>query len=337
MIPFALLVWIIAAFLAFLVKSTGALLAIISLVGVFGNAGILVVAPALVVLTGPLIGAALFNFRTSQTEFTAPFILSVAAQVLVGAIFFTGAARKYRRPDALALGGWLALALLATLIAISMLAIVLPEAFYPGFVARQFGRIKPATPFCGSTILAMLVALIPLANFARLHVNWQRGRVDDPTLRRGAPPLLVSALIVTILLAAVIFVRPDKWPGVRIACFAAALFGFSASVTYAAAWFYRVVDNAKVILTIWLVLYALAPLCTDLVRHSLSDSPFDPVLTTLSSFSPVGLVIEAASQPETEILPGGVFHLFIPLLPYALYRRAIRPKARPAAVPAAAY
>ena len=31
----------------------------------------------------------------------------------------------------------------------------------------------------------------------------------------------------------------------RMACFAAALFGFSASVIYAAAWVYRVVDNAN--------------------------------------------------------------------------------------------
>jgi hypothetical protein len=149
-------------------------------------------------------------------------------------------------------------------------------------------------------------------------------------VRRTVPSPLPSALIVTALLATMLFVLPTPPTTARKACFVAALFGFCASVTFAAAWVYRVVDNAKVILTIWLLAYALLPLGIDLVRHSLADSPFDPVLTTISSFSPIGLVIAAASEPETDILPGAIFHVLIPLLPFALYRQASRPKPQPA-------
>lgn len=323
LLAFAILIWTISAFLAFVVKNAGALMVVVSLVGLFGNAGLLFVAPGLIVLAGPLIGGTIFNLRTAQTELATPLLMSFAAQFLVGAIFFAGAARKYRRPESLALGAWLGMALLLSVIGISLLAILYPEGFRPAFLAREFRNADPAAPFCGSTVLAMLVALIPLANFARLHVGWQKGRFEDPTLRRPVPPLAPAALIVTAALALMAFALPAPPTVQRAACIVAALLGFCLSVTFFAAWFYRSIDNAKVVLTFWLLAYCVAPLLVDVAREQVAlQRRFDePTLMLAASFSPIGLLVESATQPNADLRPGAIFHVLIPLLPLALYLR----------------
>jgi hypothetical protein len=336
---FALLVWTISAFMAFQVKSAGAVLVIVSIVGVLGNFGVFLVAPGSVVLAGPLIGATVFNLRTAQTELATPLVVSIAGQLLVGSIFFAGAARKYRRPDALALGALLGMALLLTVIGISLLAIVRFEDFQPGFIAREFQTFNRAVPFCGSAVLCLLIAMIPLANFARLHVGWKRGRADDPSLRRAGPPLLPAALTVTAVLALLVFALPARPGPARLACIVAALFGFCASVVFVAGWSYRFGDNAKATLAVWLAIYCLGPLALDFARDRLSAAAADtnaPMLATTASFSPVGLLIEAATQPGADLRAGAVFHALIPLLPIGLYLRAARARRRRAVTSPAA-
>jgi hypothetical protein len=329
LLAFALFVWTVAAFLAFLIKSGGAVLVVVSMVGVFGNVGLLYAAPGLGVLAGPLLGGTIFDPRGMPADLTTPLALSFAAQFLVAATFFAGAARKYRRPDALALGGWLGLALLLLVIGVSLLAILLPDSFTLLMVRREFGRTDPAVPFSGSAIVALLVALVPLCNFARLHVDWTRGRADDPDLLRNAPPLVPAGLLVTAALGLIAFALPTPREPQRLACIAAALFGFSLSAVFAAAWAYRVVDSAKIILAIWLACYCFAPLVVDFVRVAAQDHRYgDPALAVASTFSPVGLLIESATQPDADLRAGAVFHLLIPLLPAALYARATRRQAR---------
>jgi hypothetical protein len=327
LLTFAAFVWTVAAFSAFLVKSAGGLIAVGSLAGVFANALVIITVPGLIVLIGPLIGGSIFNPRTAQTELAAPLVMSFAAQFLVGAIFFAGAARKYRRPDALALGAWLGLALLLAFVGISLLALLLPELFRPTFLARELGRADAAVPFCGSTIVAMLVALTPLANFARLHVAWAKGRAaDDPGRRRTVPPPFVAGVIVVAALALMLLATPEPMGATRAVCFVAALFGFCVSGVFVAAWFYRSVESAKVILAIWVAAYCVAPLAVDLTRKGLSDRYSDPVLATAATFSPVGMVIEAVTEPveDVDLRPAAVFHLLVPLLSVGLYVRVAR-------------
>jgi ABC-type uncharacterized transport system permease subunit len=120
----------------------------------------------------------------------------------------------------------------------------------------------------------------------------------------------------------------------RAACIVAALLGFCLSVTFVAAWFYRSVDNAKVILTLWLIAYCITPLLVDVAREQVAQNRrFDePTLMTAATFSPIGLLIESATQPEANLRPGAIFHILIPLLPIALYLRvAARQRTRRAA------
>jgi hypothetical protein len=320
LLAFAALVWTVSAFMAFVVKSSGAVLVIVSLVGLFGNAGVLYVAPGLVVLAGPLIGGTIFNLRTAQTELATPLIVSLAAQFLVGAIFFAGAARKYRRPEGLALGAWLGLGLLLAIVGVSLLAILRPEEFVPRFLAYEFGRMDAAVPVCGSTVLALMIALIPLCNFARLHVGWVKGRTDEPERRRPVPPLAVAAVIVTGALSLMMFAFREPPGTERAACLIAAFFGFCVSVVFLAAWFYRSVESAKLIVGLWLACYCLGPLVVDFARSRMSEREWDePVLATAASFSPIGMLIEVVTRAKVDLRPGAVFHAVVPLLPVGLY------------------
>jgi hypothetical protein len=103
----------------------------------------------------------------------------------------------------------------------------------------------------------------------------------------------------------------------------AALFGFCLSTTFLAAWIYRAVDNAKAVLAIWLVLYCLAPLGVDLVRHGMSERS-GRVMATAATLSPVGLIVEAATEPRAKLKVGAAFNALVPLLPIALYIRSGR-------------
>lgn len=331
---FAIFVWTIAGFMAFLAKGAGAVLVIVSILGVFGQAGLFYVAPGLLVLVGPLVGGTIFDIRTAQTEVALPLVISIAAQILVGAIFFAGAARKYRRPDALALEAWLALGLLLAMIGISLMAILMPDAFTPRFLGIDFRDRDLAVPFCGSTVLAMLVALIPLANFARLHVGWLKGRQDDPDIRRAVPPPALAGLIVTAALGIMIFALPRPPGMMRGTCMIAAFFGFCLSIIFVAAWFYRAAENAKIVLGIWLIAYCLLPLGVDLARDHFSDAPDEPVMTMASSFSPLGLLMESVNKLQVNLQPGAVFHVMIPLLPIGLYLRRGRKMSGAAGAPA---
>jgi hypothetical protein len=329
-LAFGVFVWTFAAFTALAVKQGGALLAVMVIVGVGGNAGLVQVAPGMAVFVGSLIGGAIFDART---ELVGRVTLSLAAQVLVGAIFFAGAARKYRRPDALALGGLLSVGLLLAVVSVSLLALLLPELFRPWYMSHLPRPDEARLAFGGSTIVAMLVALVPLANLARLHVGWVRGRRDDPTLKRSAPPMWVSALVVTAVLSLMLLGLPRQPDRLRAACIVAACFGFSFSVIFVAGWFYRSVESAKVILAIWLGLYCVLPLVIHFMVSQAADYGDEP--TVIATFSPMGQVITATQAEAGKLIPAAVFHLLAPVLPMALYWRVARPRRRPeAAAPA---
>jgi hypothetical protein len=339
---FALFVWTLSAFLALVIRNAAAVLVMVSIVGLFGNELLFRVIPGLAVLCGPLIGR-MFEYRSAQAELGAPVILSLAAQFLIGAIFFAAAVRKYRRPDALALGGWLSVALLLAVVGISLLAMLKPESFQPRFMFGPFDQNSPVA-FCGSVIVALLVALVPLANLARLRVASIKGRRDDPQLRAGAPSLAVSGLIVMgvlglMILALPIQTGPDtsrtfRPEAVRALGLLAALLGFCLSMTFVAAWFYRSVESAKVILIIWIACYCVAPLVLGIVGMEMSDQD-DPSLGVAGAFSPIGMVIEASQDTKPAVMvPGAVFHLLAPLLPAAFYLRTGR-RAAEATVPVA--
>lgn len=325
---FSIFVWTLAVFLAFQVRGAGAILLLCGMGVTLGNAGVLYAIPGVLLLLSPLIGESVFNLRGDAFTLPLPLLLSLAAQLLIGAIFVAAAARKQRRPDAPALGPLLGLLLLAAAVGISLLAIERWEEFQPRFMGRVFGRPEPMVPFMGSVLVCSLIALAPLSSLARMHVLWTRVRLDDPSAPRTVPPLPISGLVAAMLLASFVLVAPGSPTALRVSYTLLAFCGFAVSIIFIAAFAHRVTNSARRILPIWIFLYSALPLIIDAVRHSSID-PDDPargqVLATASTFSPVGLLIQTWSRDAHRISPVAAnFHFVAPLLALAMYTRASR-------------
>ncbi|HZZ41299.1 MAG TPA: hypothetical protein VFE58_00040 [Tepidisphaeraceae bacterium] len=330
LLAFAIFIWTLAAFIAFHSKGAGGIIAVSSFAGFFGNAGILYIAPGLVVLVGPLIGTTIFNFSAAQTELSIPLVLSLCCQFLVGSIFFSAAARRYRRPDAPALSPLLSLFLLLSTVGISLLAILRWEDFRPVFMNQFFRSQDARVPFLGSFVFCLLISLSPLTTFARQHLAWKRLRTDDPEARRPVPAPFLSGLLILAALSLMLFAAPTFPTSSQLAYTLLALYGFCLSIIFLAAWTYRTIDNAKVFLTTWIFLYCLLPIISDAIRHSVADNNSDPVLTAMSSFSPIGLLIETWTSIPIDTFPVIALHLIAPLLPLSLYLLLPRRKSPPA-------
>lgn len=316
---FTLFVWTLTAFLAFITKGAAAVVILFPVVALFGNAGLLHLFPAIVIFLGPLIGNSIFNLRVAQTDVSLPLILSFCAQFLVGSIFFAGACRKYRTPEATAFGPRLGILLLAAFVALSLLALSQWPEFQPVFMRYAFRDNDLTVPMLGSFSICLLIALTPLCIFAREYVQSHRRRVDDPAARRTVPNPFLAALLVVIVLSPLMLGAASPPTLFQFLMTLLALAGFSFSVIFFAAWIYLAINNAKLILGVWLALYCLLPLVFDAILHTLTDRSDEPVLQFFSTFSPLGLLIETWSRTPLIALPPVLFHLLIPLLPMFLY------------------
>ena len=86
----------------------------------------------------------------------------------------------------------------------------------------------------------------------------------------------MAAILALMILAIPIQTGPDtestlRPEVIRAICLLAALLGFSLSVTFVAAWFYRSVESEKVILIIWIACYCVAPLVLGIVGMEMSE------------------------------------------------------------------
>src|SRR5204862_8131397 len=120
-----------------------------------------------------------------------------------GGVCFAAACRKYRRDDRPALGSDLGLALLGGWVAVSLYAMFQWKEYRPATLAT--GPDYHPAMMIGSTALAMLTGLVPLAGAAFSAADREgRRALGDPALgRRPVPPLLVAGPCTVVALALV--------------------------------------------------------------------------------------------------------------------------------------
>ncbi len=188
---FTIFLWVLFAFAAFTTpKGVGALFSVVPTIGWISQGAMFNVLPGMGVMAGPLLGGTIFSMRSNTTELSGPVITSAAVQFLMGSIFFAGAMRKYRRPEGLALGVVLSRLLLLIWVACNMLAFLRPADFHIGMRWKQ----NENAAYIGAMISSMLVALVPLANGARMYVQWLKRRVDDPQAKAALPPVVLAIM-----------------------------------------------------------------------------------------------------------------------------------------------
>ena len=343
LLGFATFAVVALAFGAFAGKAGGASLVWMGLfftVMTSGAVGALM--PALIVLVTPMIGASVFQLGVTGSDAAVVYGPPTFFQAWVGAVLFVAACRKYRRDDRPAFGIDLGLALLGAWVAASLYGIFTWTDTRPMSLGR--GPAYHPVQYLGATASAMLVGLLPLAGSAFYAGDWDRRlalrdpATDDPTLgRRPTSPWLV-ALAATVMTLALSFAPialggangwpvapPDEWhytPVVRTAVVVGSYFLGMAS-------FLRVLHRrrdvqASYAVAPWLAVTWLLPLAIDSLRWYLTATSragpaADPLLGVVSSFSPIGALIETWTGRADVTAPGLAFQAFVAIALAAAY------------------
>lgn len=289
-VSFVVFLWVCFAYASFVAKN--AFTAMFGLMfGGFGSGGILLnVMPALAVLMTPLSGRTAFNFAFRGTAMTPAYGLGLAAQIVIGGIFFCGAMRRFRRDDVPALGTVLGLMLLAAWVATSAVGIRNWELVSP-VMFQRLNQPDFNVQAIGSIVAALLIALVPVAGSARMAVQWHRiaATAGGRAVHRPAPPPLV-ALLATVIVPAVLFgaTRDREWrPAVVPVVVVSGAFLFTSS--YLLRYFYLRNLRAAVWMAFWLIVTWLLPLGADALRNNFSDDLNPKPLFSL--LSPIGALI----------------------------------------------
>jgi hypothetical protein len=329
---FVLLIWIVTAQLAFTIRGGFLLLVIVISIALFSSGGTMVLLPALSVLTCPILARSVFDLRASVTNVTFPYASAIVAQFIIGAVCFSAAMRKYRLPDASGFNVPLGLLLLAAWTAISLVGIRFSTEFMPNYYYRTGMRDLETTQFIASIVVAMLLAILPIASSARANDEYHRYAGPTSTHRRPLP-----TYIVCLLSTAVICLFPSLHPRLGTTSINAAfvhtaviVLASVAAIGFLLRWAYRVRSKPGVILLIWVALVWIVPLVGDTMYRALSEKTDAGIISTLS---PIGALIASWNDRHFLVIPGIVFQCGMVLLPATLYILAANRKPKKITVP----
>jgi hypothetical protein len=160
--------------------------------------------PPLRVLLGPYVGSGFYDLQ--RGEVNGGHVVSVAAQVLLSAIFFVGACRRYRRDDVPALGfGW-GFALLSLWIALTLIGVLAVDR-QRTVIFR--GDDPEGVAYVVAVALSMLLAIGPIASSAGATLYWNERRVNDPHFIEPRPtPLPIAAVLVALAVLTLLLAAP---------------------------------------------------------------------------------------------------------------------------------
>jgi hypothetical protein len=305
---------------------------------VMSSGGIGAILPGMILLVTPMIRSSVFSLGVTGADAAVLYVPPTLFQLWIGGVCFAAACRRYRREDRPALGSDLGVALVGGGVAVSLYAMFQWQEYRPATLAT--GAAYHPAMMVGSTALAMLAGLVPLAGAAFSAADWEsRRELGDPALgRRPAPPVLVAALCAVLALALVFapLRLGDEWPlpsrGEAVLDTAVVL----ASFFVAMASVLRVLYRRRAVplfyaLAPWLLVTWLLPIGIDTLRWYLlprRDRFDDAVLGTPSSFSPLGALIQIWTGRPESITPGLAFQALLAVALAALYHFT-RPRSSP--------
>lgn len=311
----AVVLWLIMALGALVVKQATILLAGVVLVAFLSQGMIVMFFPSVQVLVTPLIGEGVLDLRRLN-PINAGQMLALVLQALVGAQFFFAAARKYQFADRPAFDGLRGLLLLCTWVGLYLVAMVDPEDFrLPDFFRP--GRDESMIPVhLVATLLAgLLIALVPIASAAR--------RAQAGVWRGLSPAMLLILTVVVGMLPVLGFLihPPQEIDGLIVnAPFLSPRVGLTVLVISAfVATLYcllRFMPANKPILrlnlvVLWLGFSWIVPLLLELVFQAiLTPSDYSARVeanrgpSALMAMSSIGALVELWCTPRSSPWPG---------------------------------
>jgi hypothetical protein len=275
---------------AFAGSIIGLILGIFSTVAAYGFAYL----PALAVLTGPLIGSTVFYFGPATTPATIlVYPVSLVGQASFFALFFTAACRCYRGTHRTVFRGWQAMLLTVAWSGMSAAGIALFDAFplftrllYRGDVAHVAGK-----QVAGSVAAALLVSLIPLYT---VSLEW-RGR------KWGGAVLCAAAVGLSVVITAVLagLTPGGELSGGDVALTWLTVTPFLLLVTMLCLVFNRSTGQAlAVLLVVVTFLVWVGPFVPAGIAHQVIVDPTSTMSQTLSTLSPVGMLVDHWTSDE---------------------------------------
>lgn len=299
---FAVLAWTAIALLSFLTPAATGLLVMFIIFAIATGGLIVSLLPALTVLLTPALSAAF-----SGTGPSIDFKVSLPAQAALAMFCFVGAARKFHREDVLPFTPLMGLALVAFWATLTWLGIVSMDRFFGSAGPRSLGPgdpLPPAVQIVSSTLLGVLVAIVPVMASARLAAaHHQRRLLRDVAIgsRPLSPNIMVLAVTVILctiplaLIAREMRVYHSPWTSTmtRNLGYTAVTIALNLiTISYLMRILYRVTGKSAVMVFLFVLCTWIGPLALDFIRFGLSGmQPLDDIVTGLSACGPVGTMI----------------------------------------------
>lgn len=173
----------------------------------FGLAGMALL-PAWQMLMTPLQGGGVWALTASKLDLAT--LLGISMQLLVGAVLFVGAARRYRRDDRPALGVWWGLALLAIWVGGTLAATRVADDLRVG---SPLFRLAPETvTFVASLSASMLLAIGPIASSAFMRIDYTSRLAVDPHIDERKPiGIALAGAMAMLVVLTLLFVSPNEY------------------------------------------------------------------------------------------------------------------------------
>jgi hypothetical protein len=318
LLVFSMFAWVLSGFLGFQKRGFN-LLIFLPIVFPTIIGGAIILLPALVVLLSPILGGGIFSLKSSLTDVPWTYVLAIVAQSYFASIFFIGAARRYRDPDALGLTPLMGLAGVAGWVVLTLLATSIWDTLKP----TAFGRMEDPYPefqAIAGMIVAMLLSLTPISAAARLRAERsKRHRLQEETSasRRSLPLVAVLGVVAVLpLLIPAYSVGASKiitlWQALVM------LIAFAVGMYFAFRFLYEIFNSAAILGFVWLLLICAVPIGADLIRYGLSNDYDAKPLSTLATCSPIGGLIVLLTNKPVDPTWGIVVQLLVMLVPATL-------------------
>ncbi len=301
---FAIFAWTAIALLSFLTQAAMGLLIIAIILGFATGGTMALLLPGLTVLLAPVLTALPVVGGFSRA---IDLEISIPAQAAVAVFCFAGATRKFHRDDVLAFSPLLGLALVCLWATLTWLGIASMDALFSGPAAgglRSRDAVPPAIQVVASTLMGVLIGILPVMSSAWLSAEYHRRRLlRDAAL--GSRPLSPNFMVVaaTLVLSAIPLVLAVREMKIRdsgwtpemsrtMACVAATIGLNLLTIGYLMRILYRVSNKSAVLVILLGFASWLGPLGLDFLRWGATGMQAkDDVFTGISACSPVGLMI----------------------------------------------
>jgi len=290
---FAVCAWVVIALAALMVKVGRPLLIVLFLVLVLSNGVLLVLLPGLMVLNGPFMGSSVFGLiGKSSGPLDSAYLVSFLAQLALAFLCYLAAVRKYRRDDVQAFTPLMGLAIIAFWTVCTVVGLDYWKAFRPSI----WPTIRPDKEYqiVASIVVAMLLALIPIAGAARVQSErWRKKLLNDP----GPQPKPAYCLAIVLFVSLLILVIPYACSSRRAVTLESMVrtgvivSAFLLSTIYLLRILYQGAISIKVVLLIWLSAVWLVPLVIGSIGYQVGGRAYANLTETIMAISPFGALM----------------------------------------------